>query len=51
MSGEQVEKTRLVITLHGIRTFGQWQERMESLVQDAPQGSDIEFANYKYGIS
>jgi WD40 repeat protein len=42
-------KERLIITVHGIRTFGQWQERLESLVTDDPKGQGIEFANYKYG--
>jgi hypothetical protein len=39
--------SHLVITIHGIRTFGQWQERLENLVTAADP--NIEFANYKYG--
>jgi hypothetical protein len=41
--------SRLIITVHGIRTFGQWQERLEKLVTDAAHDSEIEFINYKYG--
>lgn len=39
--------SHLVITVHGIRTFGQWQERLENLVTKADP--NIEFINYKYG--
>lgn len=41
----------LVITVHGIRTFGNWQERLESLIRAAAQkdGKDITVLNYKYG--
>ncbi len=38
----------LVVTVHGIRTFGQWQERLEALVR-GEANAEIEFANYKYG--
>lgn len=37
----------LVITVHGIRTFGRWQERLEALLKNAD--SSIEVFNYKYG--
>jgi tetratricopeptide (TPR) repeat protein len=39
----------LVITVHGIRTFGGWQERLENLLH--AQGSDRELTiiNYKFG--
>jgi hypothetical protein len=37
----------LVITVHGIRTFGQWQERLEALVTS--ETPNIEVHNYKYG--
>ena len=36
----------LVITIHGIRTFGQWQERLERLV---PREAGIRFAHYRFG--
>jgi hypothetical protein len=38
---------RLVVTVHGIRTFGQWQERLQALVQEANPA--IEFVHYHYG--
>ncbi|HEY3441361.1 MAG TPA: hypothetical protein VGK29_11435 [Paludibaculum sp.] len=37
-----------VITAHGIRTFGEWQERLETIVALAE--SDITFLHYKYGV-
>src|SRR6266478_5646993 len=37
----------LIITVHGIRTFGQWQERLERLLKE--RQPDIEVFNYKYG--
>lgn len=37
----------LVITVHGIRTFGHWQERLEHLVKNADPSIDV--FNYKYG--
>jgi hypothetical protein len=41
---------QLVITVHGIRTFGNWQERLEALLKDAPTlDDDIEVYHYKYG--
>ena len=47
--------SHLIVTVHGIRTFGQWQERLEALVTAASAGTadsasaDVEFVNYKYG--
>ncbi len=38
---------KLVITVHGIRTFGQWQERLERLVR--AKVTDVNFENYHYG--
>ena len=37
----------LVITVHGIRTFGQWQQRLEQLVKST--APDIEIRNYHFG--
>ena len=37
----------VAITVHGIRTFGQWQERLKKIVQD--EASYIKFLSYKYG--
>ena len=41
----------LIITVHGIRTFGQWQERLESLVRRVNGSSDTHLSvlNYKFG--
>jgi tetratricopeptide (TPR) repeat protein len=36
-----------VITVHGIRTFGLWQERLENLLKQREQ--NIEVYNYKFG--
>jgi WD40 repeat protein len=41
--------SHLVITVHGIRTFGQWQERLEHLLSALPSGQQLEFVHYKYG--
>ncbi len=38
---------RLLITVHGIRTFGNWQERLEALVRQ--QTPSLSVRNYKYG--
>ena len=43
----------LVLTVHGIRTYGRWQERLEIITkttrgQEAVNGA-LEFAHYKYG--
>ena len=37
----------LVITVHGIRTFGQWQDRLKKLIQS--QDPSIAVENYGYG--
>lgn len=42
-------KKRLVVTVHGIRTFGGWQEKLEKLLSDKAASEEIEFLNYKYG--
>lgn len=39
--------SNLVITVHGIRTFGQWQVRLARLIRDADPATRIE--NYRYG--
>jgi hypothetical protein len=44
-----MEARRLVVTVHGIRTFGDWQERIEGMLLDHPNGSDVEVINYKFG--
>ena len=48
MSSDET-KPHLILTVHGIRTFGHWQERLESLVADTPTGSQTEFVCYKFG--
>jgi Leucine-rich repeat (LRR) protein/pimeloyl-ACP methyl ester carboxylesterase len=40
----------LVITVHGIRTFGQWQERLENLLRTAaPPEAELTVVHYKFG--
>jgi hypothetical protein len=41
--------THLIVTVHGIRTFGKWQERLENLVLESIQDASVEFCHYKYG--
>jgi WD40 repeat protein len=43
MSGEH-----LIITVHGIRTFGQWQGRLEKMTT-TELAQDIDFVTYKFG--
>jgi len=43
------EPRQLVVTVHGIRTFGGWQEGLEDLVNDAVAPGSVEFCNYKFG--
>lgn len=49
MRQEHSESTgrHLIITVHGIQTFGQWQERLEKLLE--AKDHKIEVFNYKYG--
>jgi hypothetical protein len=37
---------QVIITVHGIRTFGQWQQRLENLL---PPRTDRVIFHYKYG--
>src|ERR1700722_6509622 len=39
----------LLITVHGIRTFGAWQERLETLVAHESADRTLRVINYKYG--
>ena len=39
-------RRHVVITVHGIRTFGLWQERLQALLGTCPELSVL---NYKYG--
>jgi WD40 repeat protein/tetratricopeptide (TPR) repeat protein len=39
----------LVVTVHGISTFGNWQERFEELLAEDDRGSHITVVNYKFG--
>ncbi len=41
------QQGHLVITVHGIRTFGQWQERLEELLKE--RDPTIQVRNYRYG--
>lgn len=38
----------LIVTIHGINTFGQWQDRLAGLVANAKP--DTKVINYKYGL-
>src|SRR5882757_825626 len=38
----------VIITAHGIRTYGEWQRRLQRLVQKADP--NILFANFQYGL-
>ena len=40
---------QLVITVHGIRTFGNWQERLEELLRGKAKDRDLTVINYKFG--
>jgi len=47
--GDNRKPRRLIVTVHGIRTFGQWQERLEHLAKAALGDDQIKVINYKYG--
>src|ERR1039457_6521788 len=40
---------RLLITVHGIRTFGLWQEKLEHKLREEP-GRTVEVCHYRYGF-
>ena len=45
--GMESQTLRLIVTVHGIRTFGHWQERLEGLIHEvSPQ---IYVVHYKFG--
>ncbi|WP_461551990.1 WD40 repeat domain-containing protein [Sinorhizobium meliloti] len=46
MAFELSERPHIVVTVHGIRTFGKWQERLEALV---PVDANVDFFHYKFG--
>jgi tetratricopeptide (TPR) repeat protein len=39
----------LVISVHGIRTFGNWQERLEAMLRQHDPSPELKVINYKYG--
>ncbi|AZV77870.1 WD40 repeat domain-containing protein [Parasedimentitalea marina] len=45
-----LDDRRLVVTLHGIRTFGGWQEQLEALITDEFGRNTVKVINYKYGF-
>src|SRR5882672_3785374 len=47
--GDNRKPRRLIVTVHGIRTFGQWQERLEHLAKSSLGDDQIKVINYKYG--
>lgn len=48
VSGELDKNNLQVITVHGIQTFGRWQNQLKRIVSE--NVGPIEFHNYKYGI-
>src|SRR5262249_28309285 len=40
---------QLIVTVHGIRTFGNWQERLESLLVAEGMDRESTIVNYKFG--
>ena len=42
-----VSTKRVLVSIHGIRTFGQWQERLNEIVHT--RAPDTEIETYKYG--
>lgn len=42
------EKDIAIITVHGIRTFGSWQERLTNLIKDANIYDQVEPLNFKF---
>ncbi|MBY4646658.1 hypothetical protein [Vibrio alginolyticus] len=45
---KKVEKDYAVVTVHGIRTFGSWQEFLFSEVKNDNNGKDIEHLGFKF---
>ncbi len=39
----------LIVTVHGIRTFGGWQESLEDIIKSESNTDNIQFVNYKFG--
>jgi WD40 repeat protein len=39
----------LIVTVHGIRTFGSWQERLDALLSAGHSDRDLTIINYKFG--
>jgi len=46
-SNGEMSSPRLLITVHGIRTYGHWQERLGRMVTES--GANVTIYNYKYG--
>ena len=53
-SGEQVPVTHIVVTVHAIRTYGEWQGRLEELVAERLRRQSTParplFCHYRYGF-
>ncbi len=47
-SAPNIEKDIAIITVHGIRTFGSWQERLTNLIKDANIYDQVEPLNFKF---
>jgi hypothetical protein len=46
---DDIPGSHLIVTVHGIRTYGRWQERLEALVGAESNDTSVEFINYKFG--
>lgn len=47
LSRESAQKTILVLAIHGIRTYGEWQSRLKAIIER--HTDEIHFKSYKYG--
>lgn len=49
---EMQEPIHIIITIHGIRTYGRWQSRLRDIVYDRAHsnGKLIEVLSYRYGV-
>lgn len=47
ISNEENDNQKTIITIHGIRTFGEWQQRLRRLIE--LETLHTSFKNYKYG--
>ncbi|ACH65323.1 response regulator receiver protein, putative [Aliivibrio fischeri MJ11] len=48
LSPIKIQKDLVVLTVHGIRTFGSWQKRLHVLVNDSLEERNVEHLEFKY---